>query len=560
MKILGIDLGTSNSLVSYFDGKEPKIIRNVLNEELTPSVVGINDNGEIIVGKIAKERLFTNPDKTVSVFKRFMGTKKEYYLGNKKFTPIDLSAFLLKELKEDAERYLGEECTEAIISVPAYFNNSQREATITAAKIAGLKVERLISEPTAAALSYGLNEKEEGTFMVLDLGGGTFDVSILEMFEGVMQVIAINGDNFLGGEDFTKAIMDDFLNEEGLEFNDLTMEEVTYLYYLSERCKIELCNGNLGNMKVNLRGNVREYNITEGKFNNIASSLMNRISIPILRALNDSKIKYDELDAVVLIGGATRMPIFKNYIAKLLKTFPFNNIDPDKTVCLGSCIQGALKNKASALEEIVFTDVCPYTLGIEILDTNTGKSKFSPIIERNKSIPISRVETYNTVTAGQRNVSIKVYQGENLNVEENLYLGELSVKLPKNDEIQLIFIRFTYDKNGILEVVATNENKNVKEKLILKNTPGSLSDEELNKTIEIFDKIKMHPRENIEYSYLITRAERIYSQALGEMRNFISEKLSEYEVILDKQDQDDILEASNNFRELLDIIEEELYI
>lgn len=560
MKILGIDLGTSNSLVSYFDGKEPKIIRNVLNEELTPSVVGINDNGEIIVGKIAKERLFTNPDKTVSVFKRFMGTKKEYYLGNKKFTPIDLSAFLLKELKEDAERYLGEECTEAIISVPAYFNNSQREATITAAKIAGLKVERLISEPTAAALSYGLNEKEEGTFMVLDLGGGTFDVSILEMFEGVMQVIAINGDNFLGGEDFTKAIMGDFLNEEGLEFNDLTMEEVTYLYYLSERCKIELCNGNLGNMKVNLRGNVREYNITEGKFNNIASSLMNRISIPILRALNDSKIKYDELDAVVLIGGATRMPIFKNYIAKLLKTFPFNNIDPDKTVCLGSCIQGALKNKASALEEIVFTDVCPYTLGIEILDTNTGKSKFSPIIERNKSIPISRVETYNTVTAGQRNVSIKVYQGENLNVEENLYLGELSVKLPKNDEIQLIFIRFTYDKNGILEVVATNENKNVEEKLILKNTPGSLSDEELNKTIEIFDKIKMHPRENIEYSYLITRAERIYSQALGEMRNFISEKLSEYEVILDKQDQDDILEASNNFRELLDIIEEELYI
>lgn len=560
MKILGIDLGTSNSLVSYFDGKEPKIIRNVLNEELTPSVVGINDNGEIIVGKIAKERLFTNPDKTVSVFKRFMGTKKEYYLGNKKFTPIDLSAFLLKELKEDAERYLGEECTEAIISVPAYFNNSQREATITAAKIAGLKVERLISEPTAAALSYGLNEKEEGTFMVLDLGGGTFDVSILEMFEGVMQVIAINGDNFLGGEDFTKTIMDDFLNEEGLEFNDLTMEEVTYLYYLSERCKIELCNGNLGNMKVNLRGNVMEYNITEGKFNNIASSLMNRISIPILRALNDSKIKYDELDAVVLIGGATRMPIFKNYIAKLLKTFPFNNIDPDKTVCLGSCIQGALKNKASALEEIVFTDVCPYTLGIEILDTNTGKSKFSPIIERNKSIPISRVETYNTVTAGQRNVSIKVYQGENLNVEENLYLGELSVKLPKNDEIQLIFIRFTYDKNGILEVVATNENKNVEEKLILKNTPGSLSDEELNKTIEIFDKIKMHPRENIEYSYLITRAERIYSQALGEMRNFISEKLSEYEVILDKQDQDDILEASNNFRELLDIIEEELYI
>ncbi|MDU5946911.1 MAG: molecular chaperone HscC, partial [Paenibacillus macerans] len=328
MAKIGIDLGTSNSLAAYWTEHGPVIIPNSLGKRLTPSVVSLDDNNEVLVGQIAKERMITHPHLTASTFKRYMGTDKTYQLGEHPFSPEDLSSFILRALKEDAEAYLGEAVEEAVISVPAYFNDAQRKATLRAAALAGLHVERLISEPTAAAISYGLHQQESDTrFLVFDLGGGTFDVSVLELFEGVMQVQSIAGDNYLGGEDFTGLLLSHFVETHGIDYANLPTKEKTALIKQAELCKLVLGNENAGEMVFMREGQTLQLTVNRSQFEQLAAQLLLRLRNPIERALRDASLTPQDLDAVILIGGATRMPIIKSIVSKMFGRLPFSQIN-----------------------------------------------------------------------------------------------------------------------------------------------------------------------------------------------------------------------------------------
>ncbi|MDP4180575.1 MAG: molecular chaperone HscC, partial [Bacillota bacterium] len=392
MPTIGIDLGTTNSLVAYWTDDGPKIIPNVLGSNLTPSVVSVDENGEIYVGQIAKERKITHPQLTASSFKRFMGTEKVFQLGRYSFSPEDLSSFVIRSLKADAEAFFGSEVEEAVISVPAYFNDAQRKATKRAAELAGLKVERLISEPTAAAISYGLHlEKSETSFLVFDLGGGTFDVSILELFEGVMQVKSIAGDNFLGGEDFTDILASYFIEQHGFDINSLDNKALSAINKQAELCKYELSNNNSGKMVYTVNNRTFETIIDRSDYEKLVNNLLIRLRHPIERALRDAELTPKDLDSIILIGGATRMHVVRSVVSKMFGRLPNSNINPDEAVALGAAIQVALKERNEALSEVILTDVCPYSLGVNIAkDMGNGKHEsgyFLPIIERNTPIP-----------------------------------------------------------------------------------------------------------------------------------------------------------------------------
>ena len=559
MARIGIDLGTSNSLVTYWDGNESRVIPNVFGKNLTPSVVGVDDDGNILIGDIAKERLMTHPNLTASVFKRFMGSEKEYELGRYKFSPVDLSAFILKSLKDDAENYLGESCDEAVISVPAYFNNKQRQATLDAATLAGLRVENLISEPTAAAIAYGLHQGEdESTFMVIDLGGGTFDVSILELFDGVMQVLAISGDNFLGGEDFTKVIISDFIRYNNLEGTSISEKESLALYKKAENCKKDLSKLEVSSFKIKINEEEFSYTLDKNKYSKLCEDIISRMKLPIIRALNDVNITPKDIDSVVLIGGSTKMPIIRNFIGKLLGKIPFTNINPDEAVAIGTAINSALKERHESLSEIILTDVCPYTLGTEVVETIGGTMEsgyFMPVIERNTTIPVSRVEKIYTIADNQEEVRINVYQGESRKVSGNLKLGELTVKMPPGPKGQCLHLRYTYDKNAILEVIVTIEATGETKRLVIENSPGSMSKEEIEERLNLLNDIKIHPRDRSEYRFLLARGERLYEELTGDRRMYIGQVTRDFEEVLDTQIEHRIKKAVVNFNKILNDFE-----
>lgn len=561
MTTIGIDLGTTNSLVAYWTENGPVLIPNALGETLTPSVVSVDENGEILIGKIARERLLTHPDRTASTFKRFMGTEKRYQLGRYSLSAEDLSSFVIKSLKADAEAHFGYPVLEAVISVPAYFNDTQRKATKRAAELAGLKVERLISEPTAAAISYGLHQEESETqFLVFDLGGGTFDVSILEMFEGVMEVKSIAGDNFLGGEDFTDLIASYFIEAHRLDINTLNSKTRSSIHKQAELCKRALFSEQEGKMSVNIQGELVETTLSRNQLEDLAFPLLQRLRQPIERALRDASISPRELDAIVLIGGATRMPLIKSIVSKIFGRLPYSHINPDEAVALGTAIQAALKERNEALNELVLTDVCPYTLGTGIVQTMAnGKHEdgyFFPIIERNTPIPVSRVERLYTVLDYQRSILVDVYQGESRRVEHNLKLGELNVKVPpaKKGE-ESIDVRYTYDINGILEVEVTVVSSGVKTKAVIEKNPGSLSKQEIEERFQALQNIKIHPRERTENRLLLAKGERMYEEALGEERMIIANFLRRFESVLSTQNERDIAKAAEELKQQLDMFE-----
>ncbi|PUA35896.1 molecular chaperone HscC [Paenibacillus elgii] len=561
MTMIGIDLGTTNSLVAYWTEDGPAIIPNVLGERLTPSIVSVDENGEILIGQIAKERLITHPDLTAATFKRYMGTEKTYRLGPYTFSPEELSSFVIKSLKADAEAFFGHPVTEAVISVPAYFNDTQRKATKRAAEFAGLKVERLISEPTAAAISYGLHQQQDNTkFLVFDLGGGTFDVSILEFFEGVMEVQSIAGDNYLGGEDFTQLLVSYFIETHGIDFQELDFKARSALFKQAEICKRLLGSDNEGKMSFTLEDRTYETTLNRNDFEKIAGQLMLRLRHPIERALRDASLSPDDLDAVILIGGATRMPIIKSVVSKMFGRLPFTQINPDEAVALGAAIQVALKERNEALKEVVLTDVCPYTLGIETTK-RMGNDKFDdghfcPIIERNTPIPVSKVESFWTLHDNQSSIRVIVYQGESRRVENNLRLGELLVEVPPDKAgEQSIDVRFTYDINGILEVEVTTVSTGVKKKTIIQKNPGKLSELEIEERLNQLKDIKIHPRERTENRLLLAKGERLYEEALGEKRSEIAFLLEQFERVLASQNEYEIKKASSVLRKQLEHLE-----
>lgn len=561
MAIIGIDLGTTNSLVATWSKDGATLIPNVLGEFLTPSVVSVDETGEVLVGRIAKERLITHPQLTAATFKRFIGTEKKYELGTYTFSSEELSSFVIKSLKQDAEVYLNEEVTGAVISVPAYFNDTQRKSTKRAAEIAGLTVERLISEPTAAAIAYGLyQEQSETKFLVFDLGGGTFDVSILELFEGIMDVKSIAGDNYLGGEDFTKSLMTFFLESHQLDPESLDSKTLSLIYTQAERCKLALCNESAATMNVVIHNQTYETSINRGEFEKIVTPLLLRLRYPIERALRDASLNPNDLDAVILIGGATRMPLVKSVISKMFGRMPYANINPDETVALGAAIQVALKERNKALEEVILTDVCPYSLGTSVVqEFGDGKSEsgyFFPIIERNTPIPVSKVERLYTVKDKQQFITIDVYQGENRKVVNNLKLGELKIKIPPapagNESVD---IRYTYDINGILEVEVISTSTGEKKRTIIQQNAGNLTDAEIEKRLLELRHIKIHPRDREENRLLLAKCERLYEELLGDERKKISILLQQFESVLTTQNDKKIKEASSILKEHIESME-----
>ncbi|MBC2398655.1 molecular chaperone HscC [Clostridium tetanomorphum] len=558
---IGIDLGTTNSLVSYWTEDGPVIIPNSLGERLTPSVVSIDENGEVLIGKIAKERQVIHPELSASIFKRNMGSKKICKLGDKEFLPEELSAIILKALKEDAEHFLGIPITEAVISVPAYFSDAQRKATKRAGELAGLKVDRLVTEPTAAALAYGLhNEKSDTKFLVFDLGGGTFDVSILELFDNIMEVRAVAGDNYLGGEDFTEALEELFLKHYDLNSKDLDHKSSALLRKEAEVAKRALGENRVVTINCPINGETLSCDITIEEYEKAIKNLLNKLKEPVERALSDASLKLSDIESILLVGGATKLPLIRHFVSKLFGKLAYVNINPDEVVALGAAVQAALKGKNSAFKEIILTDVCPYTLGTTIsVKKSYGyyeTGHFFPIIERNTTIPVSKVERLYTIYDNQKVINVEILQGEARLSKDNIYLGELNIPVPPHKAgEEAIDVRYTYDINGILEVEVTAVSTGVKRNIIIEKNPGYMSKEEIAERIESLSYLKIHPRENYENKLVITRGERLFEENLGTTRQEIGRLLSNFEDVLQRQNLKEIEEVRKEINEIFDTID-----
>jgi molecular chaperone HscC len=536
MNNIGIDLGTTNSLIAVYEDSGPRLIRNAAGKFLTPSVVSI-DGSNILVGQAAKERLVSHPKDSVASFKRLMGTRTETRLGSQKFLPEELSALVLRKLKEDAETELGANFGQVVISVPAYFNHQQRKATIDAAKLAGLHVERLVNEPTAAALAFGIADKTDGTFLVFDLGGGTFDVSILDRYEDVLEVKATTGDTRLGGDDFTEVIEGMVRRKAGQTKVELSPEVNAAVKRQAEEVKHALTRELGGAYSFSHQGQEIAGTITRETYETECTGLLKKIRLPVERAIRDSGLSPDDFNAVILVGGATRMPMIRSLVARMFGKLPLIAVDPDTTVALGAATQAGLIARQGALKDVVMTDVCPHTLGIATIDdpANPSRTHVSPIIERNAIVPISRAENFFTVSDRQKMLAVEVYQGENLRPANNVHIGTIDVAVPpRKAGEEGVEVRFTYDINGVLQVEATVLSTKVKHARIFKNETG-LSETEIKQKFQSLEKLKMHPRDQEENKLLVTRAERIYEEARGDDRTEIRHLIAAFEAEISDQ-------------------------
>lgn len=561
--IIGIDLGTTNSLAAYFTEEGAKIIPNRLGKNLTPSIVSVDEEKQIFVGETAKERRSLFPDRTAQVFKRDMGSTKKYKLGENEFTAEELSSFVLRSLKEDAEAFLGEEVTEAVISVPAYFDDKRRKATKRAGELAGLKVERIISEPTAAAIAYGLYEKTKNTkFLVFDLGGGTFDVSILELFQNILEVRAVAGDNYLGGEDFTEVLVKLFLQRKNIDIHTLDEKTQVHLYKQAELCKLGFSEQTTSILQCNIDGKLLEEKITLEEYEELCEPLLEKIRKPVQRSLSDAHIRLSDIDVIVLVGGATRLPVIKNFIVKLFRKFPDTSIHPDEAVALGAAIQAAMKERNKAVKEVILTDVCSFTLGTEVsIEQPNGQFEsghFCPIIERNTVIPASRTEQFYTLRDNQSKISICVLQGESRFAENNLLLGKLEVPVPKNKAGQEgVEVTYTYDINSILEVVVKVLSTGETKKQIIKGQENDMTEEEIEARMQELSYLKIHPRDQEENKLLLLRCERLYEESIGSVRVQIDYLIQKFEQVLNTHDRGKIEEARKALKKSLQELEEE---
>lgn len=561
--IVGIDLGTTHSLIGVHENGSVRLLPNGLGDLLTPSAVSLAEDGTMLVGKSALDRLLSHPGRTVANFKRWMGTDREVRLGAQRFRAEELSALVLRSLIADAEHALGEKVTEAVISVPAYFSDAQRRATRAAGQLAGITVERLINEPTAAALAYGLNERADDIqFMVCDLGGGTFDVSILEIFDGVVQVHASSGDNHLGGEDFLDVLEGACRRECGLQDEGaLNPSARSQLRRVLEQAKRTLTGAKAApvELKLQLAGHEIDWTLAPERYEELCEPLLLRIRKPIERALRDSGLEAVDMDAVVLVGGATRMGMVPRLISRLFQQLPLRHVNPDEAIVQGACVAAGMKVRDSALEEVVLTDVCPYTLGVSSLVEGTGPSRqlaFSPIIERNSTVPSSRMKTFYPASPRQTEVRFDVYQGESPIVEHNIKLGELTLAIPpgKTEDERAIEVRFTYDVNGVLQVEANVRGSSHREELILEQNAGVLTEAEIRERLKKLEHIKIHPLDQQENIAIIARMERLYEEYL-EFRPALTIKLLGFRELLETQDLEEIAKQRHELEAMLDRME-----
>ncbi len=561
--IIGIELATTNSLAAYYTEEGPVIIPNRLGKRLTPSVVSIDEESNVYVGDLAVERSLLYPGSAASVFKRDMGSRKKFKLLDRTFLAEELSSFVLRALKEDAENYLGEEVTEAVISVPAYFNDARRRATKRAGEMAGLKVERIISEPTAAAIAYGLYQnREHARFLVFDLGGGTFDVSILELYDTILEVRAVAGDNYLGGEDFT-AVLEELFFEKHQELDRLNLDEKTlrHIHKQAELCKLGFTDSRVSAMHCRVGEEILDFEVELAKYESACEELLERIRKPVKRSLSDAHIRLSDIDKVVLVGGATKSPIIRRFVSRLFKMLPDTNVNPDEAVALGAAVQGAMKERRESIKEVILTDVCPFTLGTEVVrEWEKGRFEdgvFCPIIERNTVIPASRTERLYTARDGQTQIRVHVLQGESRFAANNLSLGELFLDIPEGKAgEEAVDVTYTYDINSILEVEVKVVSSGKVVKQVFKGSEVDMTEEEIRERFETLSYLKIHPRDREENKYLLLRGERIYEESIGEKRQYVEAALHKYEKALNTYDTGVIEEAKREFKEFLEEIED----
>lgn len=547
--ILGIDLGTTHSLISYFDDGQPCLVSNANGQVLTPSVISVDDDGTILVGESAKHRLITHPDVTVSEFKRFMGTNKTFTLGDHTFDATDLASFVLKSLKSDAEEHLRQEVNEVCISVPAYFNNKQREATKQAATLAGFASIRLLNEPTAAALAFGADghQDKEAHYIVLDLGGGTFDVSLLEIFNGIFEIHASAGDNYLGGKDFTEAIVQHITEKHRLDTATLSRQDKSKLYKAAECVKHQLSEKISTGISIKLSEAAFEYQLDLSTFEEICEKLLHRIKQPVIRVLSDADLATSSITAVILVGGATRMQLFRTLTSRLFKSIPRSDYHPDEAIAKGCAIQAALVGKEDAVSEIIMTDVCPYTLGVAIVGSGGMGKEFLPLIERNSTIPVSESRPLVPAHPDQTGVTIQVYQGESFDPQHNLFLGRLDIDLPDDPEKRRILLTYTYDLDGTLEVEVSIPGTDKREKVYIKDGEAH-TERTTGERFEQLKHLKILPCDQQQNREMTARLERLFEEHTGEKREYISFLLRHFKEALSTHNKRKVEEALEHMK------------
>lgn len=549
--IIGIDLGTTNSLCGYFNGEKPVLIPNADGSFLTPSIVGILENGSILVGGAARELRVTKPLQTASCFKRWIGTDRTLDLAGRKFTPIELSSLVLRSLKSDAEAKLGTAISEAVITVPAYFNDNQRKATKQAGEMADLKVRRIINEPTAAALTYGFHDRDsEKHLIVIDLGGGTFDVTLMEIFEGTLEIISTAGEAMLGGEDFTDRIVATVLKKEGAQLETAELRQPLRVARLRQECesaKRLLATGMESTIRVpNMAGRFDEqsnrFKLNRKIFAALSQPLFERLKKPIAQTLRDADIPPENIDDIILVGGSTRMVALGEFVKNYFDREPLCEIDPDQVVALGAAVQAALISDDRAVDDMVMTDVCPFTLGVEVVKEfghRVDGGYFQPVIHRNTTIPVSREEVFSTIVANQDEVRLRVFQGEARRIDDNLDLGELLIAgIPPGPAGQAIIVRFTYDLNGILEVEAIIEATGKRFSLVLAQHAASLTEKEVTAAVEKMQNLKFYPRDDISNQRLVLFCERMVGEVSPMEREQLEQGIDMFERGMASGDKD----------------------
>lgn len=533
--IIGIDLGTTNSLAAVWQEGKSCLVPNSFGEYLTPSVVSFGEDNMVYVGKTAKERLVSHPGQSVSVFKRFMGTDKKYKIHGKKYRPEELSAFILRRLKEDAEHYLGKQVEEAVVSVPAYFNDKARKATKNAGELAGLKVERIINEPSAAALACrGLENERDETFLVFDFGGGTLDVSLVDCFDNIIEIIAVSGDNHLGGNDFDKEIAKRFCREYGMEFEDVSSQRQRVILESASRVKCELSANKNVVMKVTDGEFKGQMEMNNKKLIEVSMPLFQKMSVPVKRVMNDGKKNMLDISKVILVGGSCKMPSVQQYLQHILGEYSLTVMNPDYMVALGVGTYVGIKERREDIRDLLLTDICPFSLGTGIINAGNAKhTLMSTIIERNSVLPCSHRAHFQTASDYQKYVVIDVYQGEEYYADNNIHLGEVRVDVPLAPKgAETVTVDYTYDINGILIVDVEVDSTGEKKRQVITTGTDNMDPREIKKRVAELEKMKLSPADQEENQMLLAWGERLYAQTAGTLRSEIGERLNYFQKLL----------------------------